>query len=752
MLRTETLLHRHKPQKILEWLFLVMAGVYLLAQCLHNATYVMPAYSFPDRTQFTRILSLTAILVLLKADLSGDWNMRIPLLVLTSCAFFMAYRTGRELFLLMIPVMMIGMAGMDYHRILRVYSVVLGIFLLVTFLCSFTGVIPNLVYYQDGQLRSSWGIAYPTDLASFVLFFVMISWLAWEKLPDLFALLGAAASFLLSWKIADSRTSELCSLILAFFVILKVCLDRRDGKNGERGAFEKGLHLMLAGSFLLFALVFFVSITLYARGGELGITLNHLLSNRLRMALSVYQDQGIHPFGSNYAQVGMGGNTLYPYGYYFIDSSYPMILIRYGWVLFLAVGALWTGLGLRAYGCGNRKLLFVMAIIAFHALSEHHFLDLAFNFLLVLPFSEIKEQTDSREQKSLKQQVGDYRGLMVLSVLGITAVITAGARSLSRLRTVFDIWGVETSRGEMKAAAWCALLICSVIGLCFAACSLGRFRKEKKWSSWSHMLLLLVCAGILCGAVVCDSRVIRSAAGSSVLADEEVYALKILADSADGIVTVEELPELANEEVPGLKPSFWYGDDLARMSPVSVAVSLREDRQRFADKNFMFTQISDDKAVYSNDQSAIKALKEAGYAWTDYDAAVRNVDLGRMAEQNGLELSEAGTIILSDGDGLNNGPDLDLFHGGYQVHFELRTDPALIDATEGVCTLRVVGHGNGTVLAEKSVDWDEFDQNGRADAELDFDTTESRMTQFMVFPADNVDLEVLEIRYQKVQK
>ena len=753
MLRTESVLTRRKPTEVLAWLFLMLTGVYLLCQCLRNATYVMPAYSFPDRIQYTRILILTAVLVLLKADLSKGWNIRIPFLALTAGVFFMAYRTGRELFLLMIPVLMIGAVGVDYHKILRVYAVVVGSFLLVTLLCSFTGVIPNLVYYQEGHLRSSWGIAYPTDLASFVLFFMMIFWLAWEKLPDGLALIGAAASFLLSWIVAESRTSAICSLIFACLVLLKIIYDRRNRTNHQTGNLERVFHLLLGFSFLAFAAVFFLSLVLYAKGGEPGTTLNQLLSNRLRMTLSIYRDQGIHAFGTNFSQVGLGGNTLYSYDYYFLDSSYPLLLIRYGWVTFLACAALWTGLGLKAWRNRDRKLLYVMAVVAFHALTEHHFLDLPFNILFVLPFAEIPESAgDNGTRQTITERLKENGLTISFMLAGFCVLLLTAGKVLSRLRTVFGIWGVEAAHDEIRAVAWCILLLCAAAGLLTALFLLGRAWRQNRRSAWKSGLLLILSGALLGGMIWMDSRVIQSADESDMLTAEEISALKIMAASAAGDVTAEKLPELACRKVPGVKRTILFGDDLVRMKCISVLLSLEEDRQRFADEDFLFTQISEDKAVYSNDPSVIAAMTENGYEWTDHDAAVRSVDLERLAERNGLICSEEGAILLSDGDFLNQGPDLDLYRGKYRVSFELRTDPGASPHDGTACTLRLTGYGNGSLLAERAVDWNEFDQNGRATAVLEFATPESRMTQFMVLPESDLTLELLGIRYQKVEK
>ena len=752
MLKTESVLTKRKPAEILEWLFLGTSGIYLLCQCIYNSTYVIPAYSFPNRQQFAYVLALVAIPVLLKAWLNREWSIRILFLTVTAGVCFLAYRTGRELFLLMIPLMIIGAAGMDYRRVLRMFILVVGSFLLVTVLSAFTGVIPNLVYVRGGMLRSSWGIAYPTDFASMVLYLVMMIWLAWDGLSDLFAVLGTICTFGVARFITESRTCMLCSILLLCFVLLRLLLRYLDRKTDGFGKLGKVLQLFLAFSFVFFAAVFFFALMLFAGGSGAGITLDRLLSHRLMLTLEIFRDQGLHPFGSNYSPVGLGGSVIQPENYYFLDSSYPLLLIRYGWVLFLTMTALWTGMGIKACRAGDRKLLFVMTVIAFHALSEHHFLDVQYNILLILPFSVIPytEKAPS-EWKSFITYIRE-NGIPAVCILAAIAISAFFMRTvLSRLRTVFGVWGTDTAGKEIKAIAWICLLLFVSIGSGVTICRLCTNLRLRKKSVWKNAVSAAVCLTVSAGITINDSRVIRSAGETTALfTPEAAGAYQLMLASADGNVCAEDLPELVCSRFPGVSRSVWYGDDLARMKNASIVLSLREDRQTFADKGFLFTEISQDSAVYSNDAGVIAAMAEAGYQWTDYDAATREVDLQKLAELNGLELSEQGSILLENGKKLIHGPYVDLFQGSYQVSFELKKHFDM-DEKNNVCTLYVSEY-SGHVLAEESVSAGCFGRDGTAIIKLSFRTSGSRYIRFAVFPEGEEPLEVTAIHYQKTAR
>ena len=218
--------------------------------------------------------------------------------------------------------------------------------------------------------------------------------------------------------------------------------------------------------------------------------------------------------------------------------------------------------------------------------------------------------------------------------------------------------------------------------------------------------------------------------------------------AASGQVIANKEPELMHRRFPGISRSIWYGKDLARLENISVVVDLKEDYHVFQGKGFRFTQISPDDAVYSNDPSVIEGLTEAGYRWTTYDAAVREVDLGAFAELNELSLTEEGSVVLEDGKRLNHGPYLDFYAGTYRITFELKAD-GIGEQDKPVCSLYVATL-DGHSLAEKTVEPEDLKPDGTCSAELVFETSDIRYLQFPVFPAEGQTIEVTGIQFQRI--
>ena len=749
MTRTENALTKNKSAAILERLLLFTVGVYLLCLCVYNSTYVLPTYTFPDRPIFRLILCVAAVLGLGKLILSGLWSIRTGVLALTAVVFFLAYRTGRELFLLMIPVLMVGTAGMDYRRILKVYVAAVGSFLALTILCSFTGVIPNIVYVGSGRFRSSWGIAFPTDFAALVLFLALMLWLAWEKMPDGLAALSTLPALWIAIAITESRTSAM-SCLLFLVIILWRLLSGQQGLGKKRlSKADKGLQILLVFSFILFAAAFWGVLVLFARKSQAAIVFDRVFSGRFAMTLMVLRDQGISAFGSNFPQVGLGGTTIQARTYYFLDSSYAMLLIRYGWVLSVITTVIWTGMGMRAYRAGDRKLLGAMTVIAFHAMSEHHFLDIQYNVLLVLPFAAIPLQKEAVvEEHSLSKWIRKNRGVICfVAVLAAAATLTAPL-GLSRLRTVFDIRGTDSSWGELRAVLWCAALMLAAGTTAVMLCLLvSRFQKRKRLGR-ETLIVFALSLTVLIGMILTDSHTIRLADKPGLILSEKAEALERILDSASGKVVANEKPELIHRHYPGLSRSIWYGQDLAREKRTSVVVNLREDNIAFSKQGFQFTQISPDEAIYSNDPSAVEGLTEAGYEWTAYDAAVREVDLKELAQFNGLDVTEQGSIALKNGQKLRHGPYLDFYTGTYRVTFDLKSDTG-VKSNEALGSVYVVTL-DGKSLAENTIEPEKLNEDGTCSVEVDFRTTDIRYLQFPVFPDAEYTIEVTGIHYQRI--
>jgi hypothetical protein len=126
----------------------------------------------------------------------------------------------------------------------------------------------------------------------------------------------------------------------------------------------------------------------YENGGAWVQRVDEMLSYRLKYTNNGLLKYGVHPFGSRFELIGAGRTTGgWIANYNFIDCSFHLILIRYGYIMLVAVLAIWVFEIRTAQKSDDRRLALVLALIAFHSISEHHLIDMYYNIALSMPLA-----------------------------------------------------------------------------------------------------------------------------------------------------------------------------------------------------------------------------------------------------------------------------------------------------------------------------------------------------------------------------
>ena len=123
-----------------------------------------------DRT-FFQVKANYLFVVVLLLGLRFLYKMRISykylvlsiLLLLTGIVVYL--QTGRLNFFVY-STLLVFLVNVDMKVILKNYIFVSSIVLIVVFILSLLGIVPNLQYNRGGVIRNSFGFIYPTDYAS----------------------------------------------------------------------------------------------------------------------------------------------------------------------------------------------------------------------------------------------------------------------------------------------------------------------------------------------------------------------------------------------------------------------------------------------------------------------------------------------------------------------------------------------------------------------------------------------------------
>lgn len=653
-------------------------------------------------------------------------------------------------FLFMIGLFLPACAGIRDQRIWKAYLLANGCLLFFTLFSALSGFVVNLVHTGTDFIRSSWGIAYPTDMASSVLFFVLFFWLAFgDKIPDLVMLIPAVESLCNAYFIAHSLTSSICSILLIIFLFLHTLIQslRRPDRLLKFGG------RCLLAEFPVFSLFTFFLIRAYLKGSSFAMKADGIFHSRVSLMAQAYQNYGLHIFGAPLPQDGNGFSTIPGTVYNFVDNSYALMLLRYGWLFFILVTFLWEYLLYRAVQTHQRRLALVMGIIAVHALSEHHFPDINYNILLVMAFSAFPKKGDKGDDFLVQcRKIGKFLVRHWLALLSTVLIIALIPLVLSWNRVLgLRLGMIGGGRMEYKAMIVLAVELAFASFLVWSLDHLWNVRKvtRKRRRSIRQFFLFvgLIIAMTLSANLLIDQQVERD----RILIESDRNAMKVLTENASGPIYVQGRSE-EYRRVYGSKihSSVFDGDDLARCKNITVLVNYDDDSACFINQGFLFTVVSSGHALYTNDESAIQALEGAGYLLTNYYSAERSVDLSAMAAACRLPFDQNGVTMTGPDQALNAGWATDLRGGNYTAVFHLKSECTSRSDQDQVCEIGIYNGGIAANQADQTIMASQFDENGEAVIEIPFSTAGIRSASFFVLSRSDYKLNVKSISWKKV--
>lgn len=742
-----------------ELLFLLTFAAYLIHLALGTTTFELDLPGKLNRFLLLALLATGSLKLVFQLTSEGKENRKIHLrLILLSLPvallWMLVYRNDGYGFLRFLAVLTVAFVGTDYRKTLKVFVVSVGTVVLSAVFCSFTGSIQNLVYEQGIELRSAWGIIYPTDFSAYLVFLCLIAWVAWRDLPDLFFLLPGVLSLIIAKGITGSNTGVICSALFLAAVVLSAVL-----RDKPHRVLDKLIHLASAVSFPLLAVMMVAMTWAYHEGSAFAQKLDIWNHSRLSLASSIYDEVGLSLFGSPFKQLGFGKSVLGNTEYHFVDCSYLLILLRYGVVTLLVLALLWVLMTGAAAKLQDRRLLLAFMVIAVHCMSEHHYTDLNYNPFLVLPFSLLLTASGpafvpAPEKQDARQSWIRTGILLLMSSVFVFALIWTFPR-FTTLCTFFDLGGSTRHRRFLFAAVFAGLLL---LFLFAGACT--RFltaMREKREITKTPAVLAGVLAVFFLGGLLASNTLLDRAEKKyhDMLACERPAVEAV--QSTGCSLLVDNLPELYRRTFGSIDRSLFHGEDLARQKNLAVITDADRELNVLINRGFLYGEISDDQAVYTDSAEAIGALQAAGYHLHGYYSRDRELNLNEISwAAYGEPLREEWTINLSECGPIENNVKTNLFGASYRVSYTLRLESesaALLTPDTPVAALRVVCYPEDTLVAERDVLLSEFREDGTCLAAIDFSVPNVYETEFLILPKPfDGTLLLQRVSYQRIQQ
>ena len=743
-------------QKIMEYLFLCLIGVYLFYLFVNTTMFKI---EFPANFErdFLRVFAFTACA---RAFGRGKADRKLMAGIGLLILFGIVFSVDQYYFLLYLGYGMLGCIDIDYRKVLKIYTIETGCLIFITVVAALSGAITNLVYISDrGYPRGSFGGNYPTDFASHILFFCLFLWCAYRELKDWAMLIIAFLCLLFTRYVVDSQTSTICSILLIICIIYHIFELQVIEKKNKLKSLKKIVDFLLVSAFPLLGSTFCLIVVLYMAGNRFSERLNQILSNRIGLAAQAIEKYGINLFGTPFSMVGNGGSTFGRSGYNFIDSSYILILIRYGVVLLVVLGIVWALVTKKMINSGNGRLALCMGIIAVHAMSEHHFTDLGFNILLLLPLASLEGQT-SPETEMLPQANKDKKAVIIRRIvcgIAIIAALLSAPRVISYMRTIVNkahlTGGGNNGKLVMIAIAG-GMAVYILFFRCIYKCVCAVItRKKVRWIVPAFMVLCVLGTGAV---YVKGERMMESGLHQyrkRLTADEA--AMNVITSVKGSKVYVDKIPNIYGRKFPNIQRSILSGDDLARLKCATVVMDTNHDSPSFILQGYLYTEISDYHCIYTNDPGVIAALKSSGYNLTDYYAKEKEVNLPKLSKVNNQLIcnEKDGLILLNKQYSIKHGPYYDLCQGNYIITLSLHMDPKTCADNYIACVIDIGQYYGQDILATQNVQTADFDEKGDLTVEVPFTVSKHSGTsgvEFLVSDIAHQKICVKKMTYRKI--
>ncbi|MGG7142773.1 hypothetical protein ACQPVP_04840 [Clostridium nigeriense] len=367
--------------------------IYYIAYFLYLTKMVITTTMFNEHLGRIVTVPITLIclgLLLIKILLLNEYSKKnfIIMGILTLCAG-LTYINSSYNDLIFLVLFIIGANNVNFKNIVKIFLAVRISILLIAMLSAKLGLIEDIIYIREGKIRQSFGSLYPTDFAAGV-FFIALAYLYIKceklKIRDviIFVFLGIGVSYF-----CDARVDSICIFGIAIYSLFKVMYNKKENLK-----INKFLNVILSSSMIICTAFSIIISIIYNNSNKIMLFLNKLLSNRLELAKKGIDKYGFTLFGQRVDMVGNGGSTsVNPTEYFFIDSSYLFVALRYGMIALIIFCILFTIYIKKTIDLGEITIAFIIMIIAINSIVAHRLLDIAYNPFLLVFFAKISINT-----------------------------------------------------------------------------------------------------------------------------------------------------------------------------------------------------------------------------------------------------------------------------------------------------------------------------------------------------------------------
>lgn len=348
--------------KIFKVLYFIW-GLFVLFQQTVNV-------SFASEITLTRIINVIILffliisLIWMEYRYNFDFNL-YTILAITSIIFLSIISLKNQMLIYSVNFIFILLSSkVDYKLVLKVYMSFSAIILLSTILLHFLGFIPDfLLSFDSGvRARSSLGFSYYTFSAQTFFFFICAFTVYKESKIAYLEILVLEFINCFIYFYTNTRSPYQLGTIVLLYVFLKKVFKLKGIINHK---FLRSICLLSYP--IAFSILYYIT---FMTSDNTFYSLNSLLSNRLALNISAFQQFGVSVLGQKIQFSNIDAWGGYSKTYNYVDSAYFQNLIVNGWMFTIILFFFFTFLCVKAIKRKKDILLVVLATMAIHAMFD----------------------------------------------------------------------------------------------------------------------------------------------------------------------------------------------------------------------------------------------------------------------------------------------------------------------------------------------------------------------------------------------
>ena len=322
-----------------------------------------------------------------------DKRHRIILSALLLIGWFYAiyWRADMEWPVFSALLFIVACANRDIKKIIKISLIIGASVIVLSFILSQIGVIDDLVWQRPGEgmrSRHAFGMNYCTNLASHAMFLIFLYMFIKKGKLKIWEYMTIIALTIVNILFMDCQISAICVLLAMAGCLLTALISHKKITIPENVV--KIWNFIMISSYIVCAAIQFIWALLYRSDPDIWYNRYYSLENRIKTNYILLKNFPFSLFGTKFLQVGLGWTEETPDYYFWVDCSYTRLYAMYGIVAFVIFMALLTWIVIRLMKKNNYFGMYLMAVIAFDLMIEHHIIEIAYNTFLLLAFADLE--------------------------------------------------------------------------------------------------------------------------------------------------------------------------------------------------------------------------------------------------------------------------------------------------------------------------------------------------------------------------